>query len=656
MNAVRRKAQGAFEYILLLAGVLLIVVVVIMLLRGSIAGQANQTLQAAVQQVGIELSPFNQLSTLYVNSTFLVWTSGAGAIQPSTLQGYILGSRLDLNSMMCNVTIGNGTCAISFSQDNRSLTVYYPAGYGATATLHFTALDEANASVAIDKTTANSQYMVPCQGTNQSCGSPGACQNCSSSTGFYGSPFCVGNNRTQEYRVYYCNTTSCAYSSTNITVQQCAGVCSSGACDNPPSVSLSSPADGAVVEGPVSFSFVPADDRGLVSATLYLNGLANQTNQSVVVNGSSNSISVSLVKGNYNWTVRVCDNGAIQQCSFASNRTLRVSQSINFTSWGDVTANCVLSGNAYNCSGYNNIGITGAVNASNYSAYDAYGVSFEAANEFRIYPGGSINVSGRDNHVSQVGGYAGDVRITAQSILLHGSLYAYGGLNDGGSYHGRGGGGGNVYFNATTILVNASLNSYGGLVTNGGDSASYGGNAGSVSFYAVTITVVAPIRAYGGLKSEIGSSSSGSLNAGNGGTVSFNATTITVNASVDTYGGDNNNYDNAGSGGNIYFNASSVALNALINAYGGGGAHGGSNGGDVTITSNLSLGTGGSIKAYGSGYGNGGTIKIGFGSSSIPTGDGGDRSCTNANPAYQCYGWNCGYLYVDNEVGNPYRC
>jgi parallel beta-helix repeat protein len=45
-----RRAQGAFEYVLLLAGILLIVVVVITVLRSSIIPAANQTLQGGLQQ------------------------------------------------------------------------------------------------------------------------------------------------------------------------------------------------------------------------------------------------------------------------------------------------------------------------------------------------------------------------------------------------------------------------------------------------------------------------------------------------------------------------------------------------------------------------------------------------------------------------------
>ena len=44
------KAQGAFEYILLLAGVLLIVVLAIIILRGSVLNQGNQQIVSNINQ------------------------------------------------------------------------------------------------------------------------------------------------------------------------------------------------------------------------------------------------------------------------------------------------------------------------------------------------------------------------------------------------------------------------------------------------------------------------------------------------------------------------------------------------------------------------------------------------------------------------------
>jgi hypothetical protein len=57
------KAQGAFEYILLLAGILLIVVLVIVLMKGVLTGPTNQTIQQGVGQ-------YNQsIATMYPNAS-----------------------------------------------------------------------------------------------------------------------------------------------------------------------------------------------------------------------------------------------------------------------------------------------------------------------------------------------------------------------------------------------------------------------------------------------------------------------------------------------------------------------------------------------------------------------------------------------------------
>jgi uncharacterized protein (UPF0333 family) len=321
-----QRAQGAFEYILLLAGVLLVVVIVIMLLRGSVAGQANQTLASGLQQWQQQTSAFNALSNVYVNSTNVVWTSGAGAIQPETLQGYIIGSRLDFNSTNCVVTVGVGACSISIPPDNRSFFIYYPAGFGPNVTIYFTALDYAGDQVSFQKAEDNQEYVPPCAGTGESCGTPGSCTNCSALTG-YGPVFCFGKNRTREYRAYYCNGSSCAYNASNVTLEQCAAACSPEAClDYPPGVSLSSPANGSLLAPRlIAFKYVPTDDSGFTSATLYGNFTgtwsAYKSNSTPVINGSVNSFTapVAAGAGDYSWNVQVCDNNATApQCRFAA--------------------------------------------------------------------------------------------------------------------------------------------------------------------------------------------------------------------------------------------------------------------------------------------------------------------------------------------------
>ncbi|MBU1196902.1 class III signal peptide-containing protein [Candidatus Micrarchaeota archaeon] len=65
-----RKAQGAFEYILLLAGVLLIVVLAIIILRGSVLGSANNQITT-----GVETWKNN---TAACASNEQLWSNGSG--------------------------------------------------------------------------------------------------------------------------------------------------------------------------------------------------------------------------------------------------------------------------------------------------------------------------------------------------------------------------------------------------------------------------------------------------------------------------------------------------------------------------------------------------------------------------------------------------
>jgi hypothetical protein len=64
MIQASKRGQGAFEYILLLAGILLIVVVVITVLRVSVIPAANQTLQGALQQFQTLVSFCQDASTV----------------------------------------------------------------------------------------------------------------------------------------------------------------------------------------------------------------------------------------------------------------------------------------------------------------------------------------------------------------------------------------------------------------------------------------------------------------------------------------------------------------------------------------------------------------------------------------------------------------
>ncbi len=60
VNKMRKRAQGAFEYVLLLGGVLLIVLFIAVVLRqsyGATGGQLNQTVAAAIQAAWLNVTP-----------------------------------------------------------------------------------------------------------------------------------------------------------------------------------------------------------------------------------------------------------------------------------------------------------------------------------------------------------------------------------------------------------------------------------------------------------------------------------------------------------------------------------------------------------------------------------------------------------------------
>ena len=63
-NLSRRRGQGAFEYILLLAGVLLIVVLAIIILKNSVLGNANTQIQNNTQAYSAQTC-----TTQYTNAT-----------------------------------------------------------------------------------------------------------------------------------------------------------------------------------------------------------------------------------------------------------------------------------------------------------------------------------------------------------------------------------------------------------------------------------------------------------------------------------------------------------------------------------------------------------------------------------------------------------
>lgn len=68
---MNQKAQGAFEYVLLLAGIILIAVIAILILRNSVLPSANAQLQTSTAQYRNSVN-FTCNSTGCYNSTGLI--------------------------------------------------------------------------------------------------------------------------------------------------------------------------------------------------------------------------------------------------------------------------------------------------------------------------------------------------------------------------------------------------------------------------------------------------------------------------------------------------------------------------------------------------------------------------------------------------------
>jgi hypothetical protein len=99
--------------------------------------------------------------------------------------------------------------------------------------------------------------------------------------------------------------------------------------DNPPTVTLTAPTDGANSSSHnVEFKFEPADDWGFSNCSLWTNASGSWTfdtlNQSSIGNNSVNTITKSFASnGAYLWNVQCCDNAS--QCAFAAgNRTVNI--------------------------------------------------------------------------------------------------------------------------------------------------------------------------------------------------------------------------------------------------------------------------------------------------------------------------------------------
>jgi hypothetical protein len=96
-----------------------------------------------------------------------------------------------------------------------------------------------------------------------------------------------------------------------------------GSLDNPPTITLNSPADASTSNTYTNtFSCTGLDDIKVQNISFYINGSLNQTNISVF-NNTVTTFSTSLAEGYYNWSCRVWDNATISQ-SAISTRTLTI--------------------------------------------------------------------------------------------------------------------------------------------------------------------------------------------------------------------------------------------------------------------------------------------------------------------------------------------
>ena len=90
--AISHRAQGAFEYILMLAGILLIVVLIILILQGTIAGTAG----GVTQGQNVYNQTANAANVMSHNTTNLIVKGGTGssaAVAPiPCVRGAVLGT------------------------------------------------------------------------------------------------------------------------------------------------------------------------------------------------------------------------------------------------------------------------------------------------------------------------------------------------------------------------------------------------------------------------------------------------------------------------------------------------------------------------------------------------------------------------------------
>ena len=128
-----------------------------------------------------------------------------------------------------------------------------------------------------------------------------------------------------------CDTAgNCVFASNNFTTYT----------DQPPNVTLSSPANGATLTPPVSVYFVPTDDHALQNASLYWNNSGKWAYYSTITsltNASSSGFTINTpVLTTTVWNVLVCDD--LGQCAFATNnRTFVINATFNAQIFDETT-------------------------------------------------------------------------------------------------------------------------------------------------------------------------------------------------------------------------------------------------------------------------------------------------------------------------------
>ena len=89
-----------------------------------------------------------------------------------------------------------------------------------------------------------------------------------------------------------------------------------------PSIALETEDNFAFNYAPFNLSYIPNDNGEIESCELYLNGIYNQTNSTIISKGVSNYFEISPSSGNYNWSVRCTDDFGLT--NFSENRSFLV--------------------------------------------------------------------------------------------------------------------------------------------------------------------------------------------------------------------------------------------------------------------------------------------------------------------------------------------